>query len=258
MQKTVVVANAFGPLEYENFRDMRGVAHIEAYRRLRTFPLGESRHLVEEIRAIFGHNYDTMVLAVFLNDMQKLGMLQCQLQFSEKGRITSMHITVLDLDALAPHLGEVKQSMPPGDALNYLLNNYDLLYRKYTQHQWPRTAKEVSLARRVMTKCNGDPYEATKLARVFFTAPPETAPDDLGFVSFYYSVDKILATMVTEKGWETARIVGARNAAARRHEPTPEETAEFHAEAARYRAETKERKDAEAARAARLAEDDAL
>ena len=132
MQKTVVVANAFGPLEYENFRDMRGVAHIEAYRRLRTFPLGESRHLVEEIRAIFGHNYDTMVLAVFLNDMQKLGMLQCQLQFSEKGRITSMHITVLDLDALAPHLGEVKQSMPPGDALNYLLNNYDLLYRKYT------------------------------------------------------------------------------------------------------------------------------
>lgn len=255
-----LLANAFGPLEPENFADMRRVPHARAYRRLREFPLGVTNIGVRDLYRIFGHHHPTHLLAVYLEDMQNLGMLHCDLRFSETGRLTYMHITVHDRDSIPEHLSRIEPgTAPSGDGLSVFLRNFSLLYRAHTKCEWPRTGKEVGVAKHLLAKkFDGDAVLAVKMAKRFFNMPLEQQPDDMGFMSFSFMVDKLLAHDVSERRWEEARSQGERAARRRAQEPTAEDDAEFMRQSEKNKAEAARLRRLREEEAAREAEDNAL
>ncbi len=250
------LANPLGPLEREVFEELKGWSRRIAYQRFRAWPIGNTAFGVRDLRKAIGHGYDDDTLTVYVKDMILDGALYGSID-CPKGYITNMHLTVAPLDRVPGSLEQVDPGAKnDGGGLHTFLATYGIAYRKHTNFEWPRTGKEIGLAKQVMKKCEGDARRAGSLVRMFFNQPMEAMPDDVSFTSFYFSVDKLLAGAIGEQRWEQARVAGARDARARMAEPTPEETAAYHAENARNREETQRRKELERQREIKAAEDD--
>ncbi len=258
--RTGWLANRLGPIEPENLRDMEkeGVQHFRAYEKMRSYPLGRTTIDVKhDIQWITGLHRSADEWMQHLYDMQDAGMIHFTYTLTEKERVTNLHITILDRDSIPEHMSRVTPGLDRHTALHTLLYQFAALYRHHLHHDYPRYGKDVSMAKKVLEKCGGDAHEAVRLARAFFTQPLEQAPDDFCFRSFYYSVDKILAAARNDAMWEEARTQGERDAAARSLPPTDEEVKARHEESLRLAEETRKRREYEAAKAARDAEDNA-
>jgi hypothetical protein len=247
------LTNGLGPLERETYDDLKGWGHRDWYARTRLRPLGRTPYGRRKLEEDRGHHYDAETLEVHVNIMLYEEFAFYGNVATEAGRFTELNLTLRDIIEVPNGESVDPGARPTGAGLWPFLKTFGLMYRKRTHLEFLRSGKEIGLAKTVLKKCGGDSQLASRLVSSFFNMPLGIGPDDMNFTVFTFYVDKLMAQEAIDRQWDDARIEGAKDAAARHHIPTAEEDVAFHAEAARYREESRARKEREA----RIREDNA-
>jgi len=246
-QKVGWLTNGLGPLERETYDDLKGWRWLGFYSRLRSLPLGKTEFGGREVRWVFGTKvWEPDVMDVYLTILDNEEEAIYYDGATTAGRFTKLNLTIRDIDQI-PHGEQVDPSARPvGAGLWPLLKTFALRHRETQRLEFLRTPKEIGQAKTVLLKCGGDAQLAVRLVNAFFNMSPDTGkPDDMNFTVFTWYVDKLMAAEATERQWEEARDEGALAAEARKRIPTAADDAKFKAEMARYREETRQRKERE-------------